>query len=64
LNLIEEDLLVREAVQSLHNFDHIPNELRVKRFIVEYNEADIEKLKQRIEVAREYYQELLVILNK
>lgn len=64
LNLIEEDSLVREAVESLHNFDHIPNELRVKRFIVEYNEADIEKLKQRIEVAREYYQELLLILNK
>jgi hypothetical protein len=64
LNLIDEDVLVRQAIEQKHNFDHIPNELRVKRFIVEYNEADIEKLKQRIEVAREYYQELLLILNK
>jgi len=64
LCLIDEDPLVREAVESLHSFEHIPKNLRVKRFIVKYNEADIEKLKQRIEAAREYYQELLLILNK
>lgn len=64
LCLIEEDLLVREAVESLHNFDHIPNEMKVKRFIVEYDEKAIEQLKEKIEVARAYYQELLLILNK
>jgi len=58
LNLIEEDLEVRDAVQKMHNFDHIPNELRVKRFIVEKNEAAQEKIKERVEVAREYYQQL------
>lgn len=64
LNLIEEDSLVREAVESLHNFDHIDNKLKVKRFIVEYDEKAIEQMKQKIEVARAYYNELLVTLNK
>ncbi len=58
LNLIEEDLEVRDAVQKMHNFDHIPNELRVKRFIVEKDEAAQGKIKERVEVAREYYQQL------
>jgi hypothetical protein len=58
LNLIEEDLEVRDAVQKMHNFDHIPNELRVKRFIVQKDEAAQEKIKERVEVAREYYQQL------
>ena len=62
LNLIEEDLEVRDAVQKMHNFDHIPNELRVKRFIVEKDEAAQQKIKERVEVAREYYQQLTNIL--
>ena len=32
--------------------------------IVEYDEKAIEQLKEKIEVARAYYQELLLILNK
>jgi len=64
LNLIEEDLEVRDAVQKMHNFDHIPNELRVKRFIVEKDEASQQKIKERVEVAREYYQQLLTQINK
>ena len=35
LNLIDEDPVVREAVESMHNFDHIDNKLKVKRFICE-----------------------------
>jgi hypothetical protein len=58
LNLIEEDLEVRDAVQKMHNFDHIPDELRVKRFIVQKDEAAQQKIKERVEVAREYYQQL------
>lgn len=64
LCLIDEDPLVREAVESLHNFDHIDNKMKVKRFIVEYDEKSIEQLKEKIEVARAYYQELLLTLNK
>jgi hypothetical protein len=58
LNLIEEDLEVRDAVQKMHNFDHIPDELRVKRFIVEKDETAQQKIKERVEVARDYYQQL------
>jgi len=58
LNLIEEDLDVRQAVQDMHNFDHIPSELRVKRFIVEKDESSQEKIKERVKVARDYYQQL------
>lgn len=62
LNLIEEDLDVRDAVQKMHNFDHIPDELRVKRFIVQKDETAQQKIKERVEVAREYYKQLTNIL--
>jgi len=58
LNLIEEDLDVRQAVQDMHNFDHIPSELRVKRFIVQKDEVAQEKIKERVKVARDYYKQL------
>lgn len=63
LNLIDEDLDVREAVQASHNFDHIPNELRVKRFIVEKDEQAFEKIKEKVKLAREYYESLRTIFN-
>lgn len=58
LHLIDEDLDVREAVQLSHNFDHIPDRLRVKRFIVEKDEKAIEQIKVKVEQAREYYEQL------
>jgi len=64
LNLIDEDLEVRQAVQEMHNFDQIPNNLRVKRFIVQKDEASQEKIKERVQIARDYYQQLLTQINK
>lgn len=61
LNLIDEDLDVREAVQASHNFDHLPDTLRVKRFIVKRDNEALDKIKQRVEVAREYYESLRTI---
>lgn len=61
-NLIDENLDLREAVQSQHNFDHIPNNLRIKRFIVEKDEEAIERIKEKVELAREYYEQLKSIL--
>ena len=61
-NLIDEDLDLREAVQSQHNFDHIPNNLRIKRFIVERNEDAIKNIKEKVELARDYYEQLKSIL--
>jgi hypothetical protein len=60
--LIDEDLDLREAVQSQHNFDHLPNNLRVKRFIIEKDEEAIERIKEKVEIAREYYESLKSIL--
>jgi hypothetical protein len=55
---IDENLDLREAIQSQHTFDHLPNELRIKAFVVERNDQDIDLLKEKIEVANEYYSNL------
>jgi len=62
LNKIDEDLDLREAVQSQHNFSHIPNSLRIKRFIVERDEQAIEQIKEKVELCRNYYEQLKSIL--
>jgi hypothetical protein len=62
LHLIEEDLDVREAVQQIHNFDHIPDALRVKRFIIEKDEKAFERIKEKCILANEYYEQLKSIL--
>lgn len=58
LHLIDEDLDVRNAVQMMHNFDHIPDKMRVKRFIVKKDEQAFEKIKEKVNLARNYYQQL------
>lgn len=60
--LIDEDIDLREAVQSQHTFSHLPNSLRIKRFIVEKDEKAIEQIKEKVELAREYYEQLKSIL--
>jgi len=63
LHLIDEDLNVREAVQLSHNFDQIPNELRIKRFIVQKDEEAQVKIIERVKEARQYYEQLKTILS-
>jgi hypothetical protein len=60
--IIDEDLDLREAVQSQHTFDHIPNNLRIKRFIVERDEQAIEQIKEKVELCRNYYEQLKSII--
>jgi hypothetical protein len=55
LNLIEESLDVRDAVQSQHNFDHLSDNLRIKRFIVEGSIDAENRIKEKVEQANEYY---------
>jgi len=62
LHLIDEDLDVRNAVQLSHNFDQIPNELRIKRFIVQKDEEAQAKIIERVKEARQYYEQLKTIL--
>jgi len=57
--LIDESLDVRDFVQKKHNFDHIPKEKRLKVFKIAKDESVIEQIKERIELAREYYNNLI-----
>ena len=56
--LIDEDIDLRHEVQTKHNYDNIPSKLRVKRYIVERDEKSIEKIIEKVEIAREYYKML------
>jgi hypothetical protein len=56
--LIDEDINLRHEVQLKHNYDNIPSKLRVKRYIVERDEKAIEKIIEKVEIAREYYKML------
>jgi hypothetical protein len=56
--LIDEDIDLRHEVQTKHNYDNIPSKLRVKRYIVERDENAIEKIIEKVEIAREYYKML------
>lgn len=49
---------IYEQIERNHNYDHIPAEKRVKCFEIAYNEADIERLKDKILKAREIYKTL------
>jgi hypothetical protein len=58
-NLIDESLDLRDFVQAKHNFDHIPKEKRLKVFKIAKDESVIEQIKERIELARVYYNNLI-----
>jgi len=57
-NLLEESLDLIDEVQKRHNFDHIPDNRRVKVFEVEREDEVIEQIKERVELCREYYETL------
>ena len=61
-NLIDESLDLRDFVQAKHNFDHIPKEKRLKVFKIAKDEEVIEKIKQRVEECRVYYNNLILEL--
>lgn len=46
-------------VQSVHNFNHIPKDRRVKAFHVEFNEGVINEMKTRIDECRKYFNTLI-----
>jgi hypothetical protein len=56
--LLEEDQELIEQVTKRHNFDHIPDNRRVKFFEVQKDEQVIEQIKERVELCREYYETL------
>ena len=62
LHKLDEDLDLREEVESKHQFSHIPKNRRVKVFYVQKDEQVIEQIKEKIELAREYYNALIQML--
>ena len=56
---LEESEEIRHYVEAKHNFDHIPLEKRVKVFKIQKDEAVIEAIKEKIELAREYYNKII-----
>lgn len=56
---LEESDEIRHYVEAKHNFDHIPLEKRVKVFKIQKDEAIIEAIKEKIELAREYYNKII-----
>lgn len=46
-------------VRFQHEFDRIPENKRVRTFLVELNEANIEQVKERLLEAKKYYDELI-----
>jgi len=62
LNKIEEDLELTKEIESKHLFSHIPKNRRVKVFYVQKDESVIERIKEQVELCREYYNTLINFL--
>ena len=58
LGMIEVPMDLESEVYERLQYSDIPDELRVKEFVIEYNEQDIESLKKRIDLCREYLSEI------
>jgi hypothetical protein len=59
---MEESLDLRDEIQKKHIFSHIPKNRRVKVFYVQKDEAVIERIKEQVELCREYYNTLINFL--
>ena len=58
-HLIDENEELRKEVESKHIFDHIPENKRVKYWFIRREEEVIEKIKERVELCRIYYNLLM-----
>lgn len=53
-----------KEVRAKHEFNHIPENLRVKEFKVEYSEESVNKIIDKIKAAKEYYSTLVTDLKR
>lgn len=54
----DEDPEIVEYVRSQHNFERLPDEIRVKNYVIEKDAILIQAIKDRVEECREYYKHL------
>ena len=60
LGMIEVPQELESEVYERLQYADIPEELRVKEFHIEYNDGDVQRLYDRIEICREYLNDLSV----
>jgi len=58
MDSLEKESYAWEEVLAVHNIDRIEKKNRVKAFLIEKDEAIIEKIKEKVYICREYYNEL------
>ena len=49
---------LEEQMQKNHSFSDIPEEKRVKTFLLDFDEKKVELIKSKMELARQYYKQL------
>ena len=54
----EIETIADEEVRRMHNFEHIPIEKRIKKFIVNHDQDVINAMQERVTLCREYYDEI------
>jgi len=59
LKEIDDNPIVRNAVEMQHNFDRVPKEQRIKCYEIDYDAEAIEKIYNRVKECREYYETLI-----
>ena len=55
-NEIEE--MAEQHIRSQHNFDHIPKEKRIRKYVIQRDNDAIEQMKNQITLCRAYYDEV------
>ena len=51
----EIETMIESRIREINTYSQIPIEKRVKQYIIKKDDAVIEKIKKRVEMAREYY---------
>jgi hypothetical protein len=59
LKLMEDDIDIIDQVQKQHNFDHIPDNKRVKVYTIKRDNEVIEQIKAKVELCRDYFNQLI-----
>lgn len=54
LGLDEVDMELWEDIKSMNTFSHLPAELRIKSFYVDFNKDLIDRVHERVEIARKW----------
>ncbi len=54
----DEDDKIVEAVSSRHNINHVPKTIRIHNWVIKRDEKVIEQIYRRVELCREYWNEL------